>query len=282
LFPFSVRLYLLLPLLGGVACLTALVPSNVYVRAGLYLFAGFAPWLMEYVMTSELLSYLAGLNGRGLSGASFSITSLIFGFLLRFGLLSMFAAAFAGRANPKSKLAHYFAIVGSVMVLVALMFPVQSEGDSWRILLLMPFETLATDGLAGSVLLVLMALLMAASMLGILWGVGHKKGTNNAKSMKWLLLITLTFTVITLFCVLYVRFPPIDRVRIGTLELLVGYIKILGIFLAPLFAQCLGAMELLAVSREGEGQVADEMKTSPSIVAEEVGSGAELPFDGND
>lgn len=282
LFPFSVRLYLLLPLLGGVACLIALVPSNSYVRAGLYFFAGFTPWVMEYVMTSELLSYLAGLNSRGFDGASFSITSLISGFLLRFGLLGMFAAAFAGRANPKAKLAHYFAMVGSVMVIMALMFPTQSGGDSWRILILMPFEALGSDAVAGSVLMVLLALLLAATVLGILWGIGYKKGTNNAKSMKWLLLIALLFSVITLFCVLYVRFPPIDRVRIGILELLVGYIKVLGIFLAPLFAQCLGAMELLAMTKEGEENQAPEVKSSPGIDAAEASSVAELPFDGRD
>ncbi len=268
LFPFSVRLYLLLPLLGGVTCLIALVPSNAYLRAGLYFFAGFTIWLMEYVVTYELLSYIAGPNGEWLGSARFSITSFVFAFLLRFGLLGMFAAAFAGRVNPKAKFAHYFAMVGSGMVILALMFPVQSEGDGWRILLLMPFETLGSDALAGSVGLVLLAMLLAATILGILWGIRYKKGANNAKSMQWLLLTSLTFMVVTLFLVLYLRLPPIEGTRIGTVELLVGYIKALGIFLAPSFAQTLGAMELLALSKAEERNDAPEVKSSPSIDAE--------------
>jgi hypothetical protein len=278
LFPLSVRLYLVLPLLGGIACLVALVPSNVYVRAGLYFFAGFAPWLLEYFMTSELLSYSAGLNRGFLSGAQFSVTSLILGFLMRFGLVGMFAAAFAGRANPKAKVAHYFAMVGSVMVLVAMVFPVQSAGGRWSVLLAMPFETLGLNPLFGIILLLLFGLLMAAAILGILWGIGHQKGVNNAKSMKWLLLIALVSTLVSLFVVIYLNFPPVDRVKIGAFELFVGYLKVLGMFLAPVFAKCLGFMELIAYSPDKPGPADGEVKLNPSPAFEAAEPGQELPF----
>jgi hypothetical protein len=282
LFPFSVKLYLLLPLLGGIACLVALVPSNAYIRAGLYFFAGFAPWLLEYFMTAELLSYSSGMGMNFMSGSMFPSSSTIMGFLLRFGLVGMLAAAFAGRAIPQNKFAPYVAIVGSVMVLLAMVFPVQSADGHWSILLAIPFETLGSNAVFSALILILFALLMAAAFLGILWGIGHKKGVQNARSMKLILLITLVYMILAIFFFLFLQFADNGRFSIGTVELSVGYLKVLGMFLAPFLAKCLGLMELLAVSRVGEGNEAVEIKTSPNFAEDGIGQGAELPFEGKE
>jgi hypothetical protein len=277
--PFSLKLYLVLPLFGGIACLVALAFKNHYVRAGLYIFSGFAPWLLEYWMTSEMLSMSSGMGGGLLGGGWMPAGSTIMNFLLSFGIIGMIAASFAGRVNPTSKVIPYFALAGSSMFLLGMLFPIEFTGDRMSVLLIIPFQSLAEAPLLALMFIVLEVLLVGAAVLGILWGIQHKKGVNHAFWMKTTLRIAMVYFVVAIFCVLLYQFSGRGRLDMGILVLSFIYLKALGMFIAPFFAKALGIMELLAFAKNSAPHKEPEIATNSDPVVDETIPATELPFE---
>jgi hypothetical protein len=275
--PFSAKLYVLFPLLGGILCIVALFLKNNIGRSILYLTVGFMPYFLALIITNDIWNMLDGFPGsRG--GFDMPSMSVQLSYLMPIGLMGLIVAAFVGSNDRENRVAPWLALGGGSLLFLMLIIPTRfgesNLGDTP--IIWWPIKAMEEDFVTGFIILSFVVLIVAACLLGILWGAKHKTGLNHALRIKILLRIAFLELVVFGILLALVRMDSLDKLQI-LLVILFGLLKVMGMFVAPFYAKCLGFMEIVTYigappTRTIEGaelepfnmvRIQDETKESP-------------------
>lgn len=246
--PFTLKIYLFFPIIGGILCFAALAQQKWLVRGILYLIAGFLPYLIGLTMQGEALmmgrQMTMGGVGFGVSGALKGIVGLTF----PLGLIGLISAAFAGQANPQSKIVPWVALGGGALLGLSLLIPISMPGSRGFVnILISPITAIIEEQIIMAILmLILVVCLVIAAVSGIIWGLKAKDGVNKSRVIK--LSLRIGFIQLLVFGVLALLIEAADGGEFfgAALMIIPAAFKMVGMLVGPFFAKCLGVAELIA------------------------------------
>lgn len=243
--PFSLKLYLIFPIIGAVLCFVALAQQKWMIRGILYLVAGFIPYLISLSLQGEAL-----LMGRTMTtgGMGMGATGVLTGFLgiaFTVGLLALISASFIGGVNRQNRFAPWIALGGGCLLALSLLIPIDVPGNGFANILISPIWAIGEGEIfIGIILLIFVVCMVIAAVNGILWGVKAAQGANKSSIIK--LVLRIGFIQLLVFGVLGMLF---NGGRGNFLEMLVfivpAILKGVGMIVGPFFAKCLGIIELV-------------------------------------
>lgn len=247
------------PFLSAILVFVALFLKKSGARGTLYLNAGFLPLLFFVIFGQAAFfsSMIEGMDGRGMdrvgNGSNnladiMSMLILIFGYYG--GLLMLVTSGLAGSVNKAGKIPAYFALVGGILMGMALVVPINGGEMGYTALLIAPFQVIDESPIFGILSLVFIWLHVVAVVAAILWGINFRKGTNLAISVKRLFAAAYLLSFASM-----VVFMAVSFLNMGNGVMLVGYVFIIVMKFAAMLvgfflAKSLGMAELIAYPNE--------------------------------
>ncbi|MEM7035404.1 MAG: hypothetical protein AAF570_00415 [Bacteroidota bacterium] len=242
--PFFLRLYFIIPLISGILGIVALNQQKSVRRAMFWAIAGFLPTFVSLIATGDAMGMMGRMGGMG---GMQMLSSEAISFFMGLGFILLMAGAYSGEVRRGHHVPAIMAGIGGGLMLLGFIIPNGGMGmrGGGSVLLAMPFQLLEASPISALILIGIMALIIAACVVALVWAFKHKEGVNNSRSILSLMGAALAFGLVALFVSSIVSSGG-RMIGLIMITLIFGLVKVLALFGGLIYAKVMFVTELTA------------------------------------